>query len=182
MCSCNQTTLSTCNTCGCTTTCAGCQYTLNTDCVIFNKERLDVEGGSVIDNSSRTLTTILQGLGGTTPLVSEFHEIADGDFTLDKDSHNSLIVLQDTQSSSGETAIVTLPVNSLDFAGRVYTFLNKTTAASGTWSFNVPLATNWDPFTTQTDYNTLCVATTGIVKLIFIQNTPTSWGWVILQN
>lgn len=181
MCQCTSTnTTSTCSQC--TSTCSGCQYTLNTDCVIFNKEKLSFENDSVISNSNRTLTSVLQSFSPVVKKTSEFHAIADGDFTLSVDAADKITILEDPDASSGLTATIYLPVNSLDFAGKSFTFINKTPVASGAWSFNVPLVVDYDPLTTQTAYNSIVSASSKVLVLAFIQTTPTSYAWTILQN
>jgi hypothetical protein len=182
MCNCsNNYSPSPCN--NCTPVCAGCQYTMNTDCVIFNKEKLDFEGSTIVDNSSRTLTSVLQSIGNNGMLFpSEFHHIGDGDFTLDSNSNTKTIILYDIEGVLGQTATITLPVNSADYFNKVFTFINKTTTASGTWQFNVPIVYDYDPITTSPLYNTLVTAGSRVLQLAFIQVNPTSWAWTIVKN
>lgn len=40
--------------------CEGCVYTVNSDCVIYNGDRLDFEPSTVINGSVRTLTTLME--------------------------------------------------------------------------------------------------------------------------
>ena len=182
MCGCNTTPNTNCtscapvNNCECTT-----GYTMNTDCVIYNKERLPFESPSVLDNSSRSLTSVLKAIHNDNLITSEFHTIGDGPFTLNASSFDKLIVLEDIEGVILTNAVVTLP-STLDYAGKVYTFVNKTPVASGQWSFNVPLIVDYDPLTTQTNYNTIVTSPTKILQLTFVQTTPVSWGWVILKN
>ena len=178
-----------CNTtiqpCGCNTpNCTGCTYTLNTDCIFFNKERLDYEPESIVDNSTRTLTTILQNVENIVQgsMDSEFHTIGDGAFTLQSNSANKVIFLDDIEGLIGASAVITLPVNDLSFVGKVFTFVNRTPAANGSWSFNVPLTVDYDPLTTQTAYNSIVSAGTKVLKLIFTKTNQLNYGWIILQN
>jgi ACT domain-containing protein len=65
MCGCNSNLNQSCYQCAQTvqlSSCAGCQYTLNSDCVIYNKEKLSFEPIATKDNSARTLTTIVQAI------------------------------------------------------------------------------------------------------------------------
>lgn len=65
MCGCNSNLNQPCYQCAQTvqlSSCDGCQYTLNTDCVIYNKEKLSFEPITTKDNSARTLTTIVQAI------------------------------------------------------------------------------------------------------------------------
>jgi hypothetical protein len=184
MCNCNLSNPApTCNMCA-TTTCTGCEYTINTDCVIYNKTRLDFESESVVNNSSRTLTSVIQAVENINQGVfeSEFHTIGDGNFVLDANSNDKIIFLNDIEALTGATATITLPVNSLDYVGKVFTFINRTPAANGTWSFNTPLIVDYDPLTTQTSYNSIVIAGTKVLKIAFLKTTPTSYAWFVLQN
>ena len=182
MCGCNTTLNTNCTSCAPTNNCeCTTGYTMNTDCVIYNKERLPFESPSVLDNSSRSLTSVLKAIHNDTLITSEFHTIGDGPFTLNASSFDKLIVLEDIEGVISTNAVITLP-STLDYAGKVYTFVNKTPVASGQWSFNVPLIVDYDPLTTQTNYNTIVTSPTKILQLTFVQTTPTSWGWVILKN
>ncbi len=65
MCGCNSNMQQSCYQCAQTvqlSSCTGCQYTLNSDCVIYNKEKLSFEPSTTKDNSARTLTTIVQAI------------------------------------------------------------------------------------------------------------------------
>lgn len=183
MCSCNNST-SPCSTCASTlATCSGCTYTLNTDCIIYNKTKLDFEAGNVVDNSSRTLTSVIQSMESLQQglLSSKFHALSDGGFTLDADDFDKVHFLDDPDSSTGVNVVITLPTNSLDFAGKVFTFVNRTPVASGAWSFNTPIVVDYDPLTTQTAYNSIVTAGTKVLKLAFLQTTQTSWSWFVLS-
>jgi hypothetical protein len=152
---------------------------MNTDCVIFNKAKLPFESVAVTDNSSRTLTSILQSLlNNTRTLSTEFHTIGDGDFILSKDA--DIITLEDIEGTIGLTATITLPTNSLDYANKIFTFINTTPAASGNWLFNVPITVDFDPLTTSNNYNTIVPEGTKVLRLAFINTSPTSYGWRVL--
>lgn len=183
MCSCNVSNPNTtCSNCA-TNTCSGCTYTLNTDCVIYNKAKLDFEAGNVLDNSSRTLTSVIQSMESLQQglLQSKFHALSDGGFTLDANDFDKVHFLDDPDSSTGVNVVITLPTNSLDFAGKVFTFINRTPVASGAWSFNTPIIVDYDPLTTQTAYNSIVTAGTKVLKLAFLQTTQTSWGWFVIS-
>lgn len=186
MCNCSNnvptSSCSTCSSCSPVSTCVTCQYTFNSDCVLYTKEKLAFEPASVIDNSTRTLTSVLQSISNSQPMVtSEFHLIEDGGFTLAPDSNDKIIILK-SSSGVGNTATIALPVDSLEYSGRVYTFINKTTALQGTWSFGTALQTSYDPLVTQLAYNSISLGTTRILKIAFLQVSATSWAWTILHN
>ena len=178
MCGCNSTSTIPC---GCVTApvvpCQPCAMTMNTDCVIFNKEALSFE--TTTNNSPRTLTSVLQAISlKNKPLVSEFHTIGDGNFTLSANA--SVIVLEDIEGTILLSATITLPTNSLDFVGKEFIFINKTPVASGQWAFNVPLVTDYDPFTTQTNFNSIVADPKKVLRLAYLNTTPTSYAWTII--
>jgi hypothetical protein len=174
MCNCAQP----CTTCTPIQPCLGCGTTINTDCVIFNKEPL--LGENVVPNSSRSLTNILQSItGNPAPLVSEFHTIGDGNFTLGANS--SVIFLQDLESVTNVNATVTLPVGNLAYADKIYTFINTTPTASGAWSFNIPLPYGYNPVLTSPSYNIIVGALPSrVLRVAYIKTNAASYGWVVL--
>lgn len=182
MCNCSSNITSSCSSCAPVQSCnTGCSTTMNTDCVFFNKELLPSESPDTLPNSNRSLTTILQNLHNETLLTSEFHTLGDGPFTLDANSNYKLIILEDREGVIGTNVVITLP-NSMAYAGKVFTFLNRTPVVSGQWVFNQVLTTDYDPLTTSNNYNTIVSGSTKILKLAFVQVTPTAYGWVILKN
>ncbi len=179
--SCGSPTTYNCNSCSSCPTppvCGGCTYTLNTDCIIFNKDKLCYEPDNTTNNSSRTLTTVLQNACNLAngAVESVFYE---DDFTLDSTYNNKVIILED--SGDVEDLIVTLPVNSLDYAGKIYTFINKSTAAGATWKFSLDIQYDYDPLSTSDEFNTLQTSSHRVLKLAFIKTNPTSYAWTILN-
>jgi len=158
--------------------CGGCATTLNADCIIFNKDKLCYEPDSVTNNSSRTLTTVLQNVCALASGIVE-SIFKDADFTLVATDNTKVITL--IQSDSGGTFTITLPVNSLDYAGKIYTFRNVCDNTFATWQFNIQIPYDFDALATSDQYVTLMPSSRGVLKLAFIKTNPTSYGWVILN-
>ncbi len=171
----NTGTCNTCVTCN-PPVCGGCSHTLNTDCIIFNKEKLCYEPDSITNNSSRTLTDVLKNACALSNGLVE-SVFYDDDFTLSSSDNNKVIILMD----GGATQTVTLPVNSLDYAGKVFTFINKSAATTTTWNFSLQIPYDYDPVSSSDLFDLLQASSHKVLKLAFIKTNPTSYGWTILN-
>lgn len=167
--------------------CSNCQYTLNTDCVIWNKEVLEAEPTSVVPNSGRTLTQIIRNLDqkGEPTRSSKF---ITGDYTIEDGDENHILLFQGfTNSSSGSTTIytITLP-NTTYWIDKQLIFKDITAPYAGktvVWQFDTDIQYGW--VTTQvTDQYLGLISSPDAqhkrLSLRFIKTTPTSYQWIVV--
>lgn len=185
-----------CNTPDCTPTiqlnsCEGCQYTLNTDCVIYNKERLDYEAFSVVNNSSRTLSSILTALEGInnqrTAKVIQFN-VADGPITytlVPEDRYKVLFVkVFDDGGPSTVTFTITLP-QTTDFINHEIIIKNiaEPLDPDTVWNFNfnIPIQYEWGPPASSDDMSDLWDPIHKTVRLRYMQlDALSGYQWYVI--
>lgn len=143
--------------------CQDCQYILNTDCVIYNGDRLDIEDDSVVDGSARTLTDILNLLEGDSCCTRLSKEVT-GNYTVVEEDTQKLILLNgntDTESDNVNNTYTIILPNSSEFAGKTLIFKDISTVTSGDpggrviWNFNTSVQYRWDTTTSTTSFETL---------------------------
>lgn len=187
MCGCNSNIGQSCYQCAQTvqlSSCDGCQHTLNTDCVIFNQERLSFEPQSVKDNSARTLTTILRNIEDTN-LDKESKIITDA-YTILASDVDKILLLKATfdDVSGGELSIpLTLPID-IAFANKILTFKNISGVGVGGrtagWNFDIAIQYQWSPSVlTATAYNTLDDANK-CLRLTFVKVDSVNYQWLVI--
>lgn len=184
-----------CNTPDCTPTiqlnsCEGCQYTLNTDCVIYNKERLDYESTNVNNNSSRTLSSLLTALEGLSnkkeSKIIQFSTDGINSYTLVPEDCNKILLL--TQFDEGVLGtisnIIVLP-QTMDFADQeiiikdISSPLDPNTTTIE-YDFNLAIQYEWAPAATDTSLATLWDTTHRTIRLRFVKTTPTAYQWIVV--
>ena len=195
MCGCNSTLGQSCYQCSPTVHLSGsngCAYTINTDCVIFNEERLSVEPLTIQNNSARNLTSII----GYLDTVNTQREskiitgsISTGPYTLVPEDATKILLLKynfDDAPGNNETAIINLPI-AIAFANKTFIFKNISLAelVSGisytvSWTFNRQIQYQWSPSTlTSNSYNTLDDANF-VVKLTFVKIDTVNYDWIVI--
>lgn len=172
------------NNCNCTPTCTTCQYTINTDCVIYNQAVLPFEPLDTVANSSRTLTDLLEEIENccNRPSVIETEY-----FTVTEDHLNKQILLKatfDDVSGGSETFVITLP-DDIAFAGETLYFKDISGLGIGgrtaTWEFADAIQYQWSPTTlTTVDYATLADSTHKVLRLTFVKISSTSYAWLVV--
>lgn len=176
----------TCNDCTNTTSVAGCKYTINTDCVVYNQEVLDFESTDTVANSTRTLTDLLQQIENccNRPSVIETE-----DFSITEDHIGKLILLKaefDDVSGGTMSLEIELP-DDIAYAGVTLAF--KDISGTGTggriaeWAFDEDVQYAWSPATLSTDdYTTLAELSNEnkVLYLTFVKVTSTSYQWLIV--
>lgn len=187
MCGCNSNIGQSCYQCAQTTqlsSCEGCQYTLNTDCVIFNQERLSFESQSTKNNSARTLTTILRNIEDTN--LNKESKIITENYTILAEDVDKLLLLKATfdDVSGGQLAItLTLPVD-IVFANKVLTFKNISGVGVGGrtagWAFDTAIQYQWSPSVlTSTSYDTLDDSNK-CLRLTFVKVDSVNYQWLVI--
>lgn len=184
-----------CGSPGCTSTvqltnCEGCQYTLNTDCVIYNDERLLYESQSVTDNSARTLTSILKALetfNYTRPSkIIQFNTDGINSYTLVPEDTTKVLLL--TQIDGGITGTITNTITLPQTAEFMdcEIIIKDISAPADTLTtnieflFNLQIQYGWDPVATSNELADLWNATHKTLKLRFVKTTPTSYQWIVV--
>ena len=184
-----------CGTPNCTQTvnlsnCEGCQYTLNSDCVIFNNDRLSYEAASVSDGSARTLTSILKAIESINTKreskIIEFSTDGVGTYTLvPEDCQKILLLTQWEDGVIGTISNTIILPQTLDFADQeiiikdISTPLDPNTTTIE-FDFNLAIQYEWAPAATSTALSDLWDTTHRTVRLRFVKTTPTSYQWIVV--
>lgn len=184
-----------CNTPDCTPTiqlnsCEGCQYTLNTDCVIYNKERLDYEAFSVVNNSSRTLSSILTALEGINnqreSKIIQFSTDGIDTYTMVPEDCYKILLL--TQFDAGITGTISNTIvlpQTMDFADKeiiikdISTPVNTSTTTIE-FDFNLSIQYEWAPAASSTAFTNLWNTDHRTIRLRFVKTTPTAYQWIVV--
>lgn len=190
---CNSTPcIPTCTTVVRLTNCDSCVYTSNTDCVIYDGDRLAFEESTVANGSSRTLTTLLEQLAlfvnVDRPAKLVNFNVADGPttYTVVEEDVTKILLLK--QTDDGQDGTITYTINLPDdiaFANKELIFKDIATPLSPgdsdiEYQFNIQVQYIWDPVTSSNTFSTLADATHRTLRLRFLQTTNTSWQWVVL--
>lgn len=187
MCGCNSNIGQSCYQCAQTvqlSSCEGCQYTLNTDCVIYNKPRLSFESLATKDNSARTLTTIIQAIEDTN--LDKESKIITENYTILASDVDKLLLLKAIfdDVSGGELALtLTLPID-IAFANKILTFKNISGVGVGGrtagWAFDNAIQYQWSPSVlTSTAFNTLDDANK-CLRLTFVKVDSVNYQWLVI--
>lgn len=184
-----------CGTPNCTSTvnlsnCEGCQYTLNSDCVIFNDDRLSYESVSVTDGSARTLTTILQAIESINTKreskIVEFSTDGVDTYTLVAEDCQKILLL--TQFDEGIVGTITNTIflpQTLDFADQEIIIKDISTPLDTDTTtvvilFNLNLQYEWAPAATSNAFAVLGDSTHKTIRLRFVKTTPISYQWIVV--
>lgn len=185
---CSQTkTITPCST--------GCASTVNTDCVIYDKDPLCFEDSSVDDGDKRTLTDLLQLIECNNEMASKiikFHsdgETDDGDsYTIVEEDVTKILLLtftDDEASGTYENTIV-LPTTSA--------FINKeilikdisnvtdNQIAFLNYKFNVQIQYSWNPLLTTNSFYDLADPVHKVLRLKLVQINDVSYQWLVVSN
>ena len=174
-----------CNPCSNTAT-TNCKYTINTDCVIYNRGVLPFESIDTVANSTRTLTDLLEQIENCCVRPSV---IETSDVTITEDHIGKLILLKaDFDDVSGGTMSldITLP-DDIAFAGVTLAF--KDISGTGTggrvveYIFSDDIQYQWSPSTlTSDEYTTLSQLsnTNKVLYLTFVKVSSTSYAWLVV--
>ena len=184
-----------CGTPNCTGTvqinnCEGCQYTLNTDCVIYNDDRLNYEDTSVSDGSARTLSSILLALEDLSfkreSKIIEFSTDGVDSYTLVPEDTRKILLL--TQFDEGVltdiTNTIVLP-QTADFIDCEIIIKDISTSADPgnvdvLYEFNLQVQYEWAPAATSNEFSVLADSTHKTLRLRFVKTTPTSYQWIVV--
>lgn len=186
-CGCNSNLNQSCYQCAQTTqlsSCDGCQVSVNTDCVIFNQERLSFEPLSNKDNSARTLTSILRNIEATN--LDKESKIITASYTILAEDVDKLLLLKATfdDVSGGELALtLKLPID-IAFANKTLIFKNISGVGLGGrtagWAFDAAIQYQWSPSVlTSTVFNTLDDANK-CLRLTFVKVDSVNYQWLVI--
>ncbi len=190
-----------CNSTPCSSTCTsvtqlyncdGCTYTVNTDCVIYNGDKLSFEDLTTKDGSARTLSVLLEKIAAASACCEREAKIvnfnvADGPtiYTVVEEDVNKILLLSQTDDGVEGTItyVINLP-NSIAFANKKLIFKDIATPlvpadAVIEYQFNIQVQYDWDPVTSSNLFSVLSDSTHRTLSLRFLQTTPTSWQWVV---
>ena len=144
--------------------CEECNYVLNTDCIIYNGNPLDIEEESVKSGSSRTLSEILDLIPGDSCCTRVSKEITGNYTVIEEDVQKILLLNGDTDTeadNTNNTYTIILPADDTDFIGKTLIFKDISTKTSGDpggriiWNFNTSVQYRWDTSTSTTSFETL---------------------------
>ena len=168
---------------------SACKTTLNADCVFYNKERLSFESNLVQDNSSRTLTSILQKIGATRqkyPSTVLFFSTQTSVYTrtLGTEHLGKTILLNAEDEGFSGTTVLTFTINlptSIDFMDEEILLKDislPTNQSTTTYNFvfSSPIITDYNPLTQTTSFATL--STNNVLRLRFVQNQYGTYTWM----
>lgn len=183
-CNCNQTP---CAPTVQITNCDSCQYTVNSDCVIYKGDRLSYEALTVADGSTRTLTTLLENLEALNCCDRE-STIVTGNYTIQSSDVNKIIILKgemDDVVGGTLTYTLTLPVD-IAFANKTLIFKDISGVGSGgrviVWEFDSAIQYQWSPSTqTSVSYTTLQNASSHkVLRLTFVKTDSVNYSWLVI--
>lgn len=181
---CSQTkTITPCST--------GCASTMNTDCVIYDKEPLCFESTDVDDGDKRTLTDLLQliqcGLTRESKILA-FNtdgETDDADrYTIVEEDCNKILLFTCTDDGTAGTFTntIVLPLTS-EFINKELIFKDISVPSDRSvdfeYVFNTDIQYDWNPLTTSDEFATLMDSAHKTLKLRFVKVTPTSYQWIV---
>lgn len=191
------TCASTCNNCATTTvyltTCSGCLETHNTNCIIYNGDVLSFEPATAVPYSNRTLTQLLQligggNCGGRESKIIKFHS----DGVTDDGSSYTLVaedvckVLLVTVTDEGVvgniTSTIVLP-NTADFIDKEIIIKDISTTfedATHVIQFNQAIQYDWNPVTTTALFANL-ESSHKVVRLRLIKVNELSYQWIVVD-
>lgn len=168
--------------------CDGCYETINADCIIYNDDRLNYESSSIVNNTSRTLSSILEALENLQfkreSKIIEFTTDGVSTYTLVPEDLNKILLL--TQVDDGVVGTITnniiLPETE-DFINAEIIFKNiatplDTDSTTIVFQFNKQINTAYAPAATTNAYASLD-DNFGVVRLRFVKTTPTSYQWIV---
>jgi hypothetical protein len=179
-CNCNS---STSTPCASTPNCEGCEYTMNADCVIYNGDRLAIEPDTITDNSSRTLSSILELMSNC---CSKPSKLITGDYTVVAGDDNYTLLLKgfDDGEEGTLTYTITLPDDVDELLEKELVFKNISVPLDSevttiVWVFAEAIQYIWVPTTSTTAYATLD-DTHGVLRLRLVKVSSTTYQWLVV--
>lgn len=184
-----------CNTCNDNkrlNSCGECQYELNADCVYYNGDRLGFEDSSIKNNSSRTLSDLLEQIP-TESCCTRLSKEVIGNYTVVAEDTQKLLLLNGEDTSETEDTNVTytiiLPASS-DFIGKTLIFKDISTKTQGdtggriVWNFDTAIQYRWDTETTSTAYDTLISWDYALHRTLYLTYVKIgiNYQWIVINE
>jgi hypothetical protein len=174
------------------TNCDGCTYTVNADCVIYNGDKLTIEGSTVTNGSARTLSSILTQISNSgsereSKIIEFTASELTGSYTLVETDVNKILLLtffDDLYSPLSTSYTINLP-NTLAFTNQEIIIKNIMSAVNPATTFGIRFNQNiqygWHPTVLTSNLFSTLDSPNGVVRLRYVKVTPTSYQWIVVD-
>lgn len=163
--------------------CENCDYIVNTDCVEYKGDRLNVEPSTVRDGSSRTLSSLIELFDGKCP--DRESKTIQGDYTIIEGDEDKILLLDgDIPTADDYNYVITLP-DSEYFYNKVLIIKDISEGGSPTgevfWDFNESITYDYKLGLDSTSFKTLANSQDKTLILTFIK-VGVNYEWVVLSS
>lgn len=164
--------------------CNDCDFTVNADCVDYTGDRFDFEDAYIKNGSSRTVSSILEGLINSLNCKNRTTKIVTGDYTfLEEDGCNIILLDGDVEDVDVDYSLILPQTDEFKDKVLIVKDISSYGDPSGvvTWTFNNAITYDWQDNLSTTDFATLADTKHRVLYLAFIK-TGLSYEWVVLSN